>query len=159
MTNKPACAVLLALCFAACGKPGKTSYGQSGTQASFDLDMDPARVGFFFDLPWPSDLRLKPDGRPELGAFRNPRGLPVVDTFLKLAGERKGYPVVPVAYFHFSAALAARDGAQEVPPGPEAPVLLFDVVLSANHAMRHDLSVTVASVAISVVMIRTGIAS
>src|SRR6185312_4706436 len=97
----------LALAVACARAPQRTSYGAAGTQASFDLDTDPARPGFFFDLPYQSDLRLTDDGKPQLSSFPNPDQLPLIDTFVKMSMERGGFPVMPVAYFRFSAPIAS----------------------------------------------------
>lgn len=91
-------AVLVLLCSCACAKsPGPRSFGRSGTQAAFDLDSDPAQAGSFWELPYPSDLRLTAEGAPQLAAFPNPRGLPLVESFRQMAMERRGFPSLPVA--------------------------------------------------------------
>src|ERR1051325_6855851 len=102
------CLALVVSC--ARGTPPGTprpSYGAAGTQAAFDLNVRPSQPGFFYELPYPSDLRLTPDGKPQLAAFPNPRGLPLIDTFAQLAMQRGGFPVMPVGYFRFSAPLSA----------------------------------------------------
>jgi hypothetical protein len=96
-------AVLLAF---ACSNSARPSYGQTGTQAAFDLDANTSQEGMFFEQPWPSDLRLTANGRPDLTAFPNRRGLPIIEKFRAMAMDRPGFPVVPVAYFRFSAPLA-----------------------------------------------------
>jgi hypothetical protein len=62
----------------------------------------------FFDHPYPSDGRLTADGAPDLAAFPDP-GVPILAGLKKIALERKGFPVVPVGYFRFTAPLAPRD--------------------------------------------------
>src|SRR5438445_11361471 len=96
-------AVLLLSLLACARGAQKPSYGAPGVQAAFDLDTDPARPGFFWDLPWPSDLRLTADGKPQLASFPNPRGLPLIETFRRMAMERGGSPVLPVGYCRFDA--------------------------------------------------------
>jgi hypothetical protein len=77
--------------------------GCSDTEApsviAFELDA-PLAGDTFWDLPFPSDLRLV-DGRPDLAGFPNPRNLPVVEALLSTAKERRGYPVMPIAWFRF----------------------------------------------------------
>ena len=58
--------------------------------------------GGFWDLPFPSDLRLTADGRPDLSAFPNKRNLPVVNDLLSVAAERRGFPVMPITWFRFT---------------------------------------------------------
>ena len=97
------------------------SYGAAGTAAAFDLDADTSQTGMFYELPYPSDLRLTADGKPQLAAFPNPRGLPMIETFRQMAMQRGGFPVVPVAYFKFDAPLAQ-----------EASGLLYDLETGAQ---------------------------
>ena len=65
---------------------------------AFDLE-GPLADATFWDLPFPSDLRLTADGRPDLEGFPNPRDLPVVNDLLSVAAERRGFPVMPTAWF------------------------------------------------------------
>ena len=125
-------AIWAALLAVACAKSGPKNYGQPGTQAAFDLDSDPAQPGFFFELPYPSDLRLTADGKPQLASFPNPRGVPMLEIFRGMAMQRAGFPTVPVGYFRFSAPLAA--GAQG---------LLIDLAAQAalpsvSELLQHD---------------------
>src|SRR3954454_13498020 len=62
----------------------------------------------FFDHPYPSDDRLTPDGAPDVSAFPDP-GVPILAGLKATAMQRKGFPVVPVGYFRFTAPLAPRD--------------------------------------------------
>jgi len=103
--RRGALTLLLACACARASSP--PAFGQPGAQAAFDLDTDPARPGFFWDLPYPSDLRLTADGKPQLSSFPNPDGTPLIDTFIETAMERGGFPVMPVGYFRFSAPLSA----------------------------------------------------
>lgn len=81
-------------------------FGVKGAQAAFDLDADTTRPGAFWNLPWPSDLRLDGSGRARLEGFPNPRGLPLIEAFRREAMERRGFPVLPVADFRFSQPIA-----------------------------------------------------
>nr|MBA3502916.1 hypothetical protein [Deltaproteobacteria bacterium] len=76
-----------------CADPSSTS------AVAFDLE-GPLANDTFWDLPFPSDLRLA-DGRPDLTGFPNPRTLPVVVDLLSTAKDRRGYPVMPTAWFRF----------------------------------------------------------
>ncbi|HEY8073431.1 MAG TPA: hypothetical protein VIF62_04965, partial [Labilithrix sp.] len=77
----------------------------------------------FFDRPWPSDTRLTSDGAPDLAAFPDP-GVPILAGLKQAAMQRKGFPVVPVGYFRFTAPLAPRDPESVVADGS---MLLVDV--------------------------------
>ncbi len=114
---------------AADGAAGTTA----GTQALFDLDADLTQPAHFFSFPYPSDLRVLPAAGPfsrpgpDLRGFPNPRDNDYVRAFLRTPGERPGFPVLPVAYFRFSAPLAKRAPDAVVPATAGSPLLLIDV--------------------------------
>ncbi len=101
-----------------------------GATVAFDPEasFDPKEEGdvAFFDFPYPSDLRLTPNGEPDIAKFPNP-GVSALVGLKKAAGERKGFPVVPAGYFRFTKALAPRDPEVLVDGGAKAPILLLDV--------------------------------
>ena len=72
-----------------------------GTTVAFELDATLA-ADTFWAMPFPSDLRLTADGRPDLAGFPNQRALPVVEDLLSVARERRGFPVMPIAWFQFT---------------------------------------------------------
>jgi hypothetical protein len=99
-----------------------------GTIVSFDLTADLTQQAHFYDFPYPSDLRLNATGGPDMTGFLNPRNLDLVSGLAQESGERAGFPVVPVAYFQFSAPLAARDSPDDViAAAATSPILLVDV--------------------------------
>jgi hypothetical protein len=91
----------------------------SSPTVAFDLD-GPYAADTFWDLPFPSDLRLTADGRPDLEGFPNKRNLPVVNDLLSAAKERHGFPVMPIAYFRFTAPT-------DHPLGPASDALIIDI--------------------------------
>lgn len=91
--------------------------------AGADLD-DPAR---FFDLPWPLDARLDDAGRPEVAGWPNPVALESFEGLRRIAGERRGFPTVPVAYLRFTGALPPMDPTSTQPLDATAPIVLADV--------------------------------
>jgi hypothetical protein len=99
------------------------------TEVLADLGADLSNQARFYDFPFPSDLRLASGGTPDLSGF--PRSLlnKVVNDLLLLAQERHGFPVIPVAWFRFTGALAALENASEqvIPAHPQSPVLLLDI--------------------------------
>jgi hypothetical protein len=94
--------------------------------ARFDL-ASPMANDTFFDFPYPSDLRLRPDGAPALDGYPNPDGLGIVDGFKQIAVQRKGFPVLPVAYFRFDAPIKAPSLDAVVPAEAASSLLLVDV--------------------------------
>lgn len=86
----------------------------AGTRALFDT----AALGEgmpsdrWFDFPYPSDLRRKPDGRLSLATMPNPRNLPLIKGIIQAAEQQSGFPVNPTAWFRFSGPIAAEDGAR-----------------------------------------------
>jgi hypothetical protein len=109
----------------ACSSDDSGAAAPAATSA-FDPEAQLAAENAFFDFPYPSDLRLTPQGTPDLAAFPDP-GVPILVGLKKVAQERKGFPVVPAAYFKFTAKLAQRDPEQLVEGGAKAPLLLVDV--------------------------------
>jgi hypothetical protein len=97
-----------------------------GAKGVFSPEADLAAEGAFWDLPYPSDLRLTAAGVPDLKSFPNP-ALSIIDEFKKLAEGRKGFPVVPVAYFRFDAPLGERKETDAFAATKDSPVLLVDV--------------------------------
>ncbi|MEO8551749.1 MAG: hypothetical protein ABI678_17350 [Kofleriaceae bacterium] len=69
---------------------------------AFDLHSDLATGATYWDLPYPSDLRLAADGTVDLTGFPNRRNLPVVNDLLAGAKRRAGFPVMPIAYVKFT---------------------------------------------------------
>ena len=69
---------------------------------AFDLRSDLATGPTYWDLPYPSDLRLAADGTVDLTGFPNRRNLPVVNDLLAGAKRRAGFPVMPIAYVKFT---------------------------------------------------------
>ncbi|HEY4060188.1 MAG TPA: hypothetical protein VGM39_26420 [Kofleriaceae bacterium] len=116
------------LLVAACGgdddssSPKKTVY--------FDLDgpLDGAAEGgnTYWNLPFPSDLRLTADGGPDLAAYPNPRHAPILITLLQSAADRKGWPTMPVAYVRFTDAIPEH-ALSDVIAADSADVALIDI--------------------------------
>jgi hypothetical protein len=116
--------ILGTLVLPACGDDGPAA--PEGTAAYFDLDAT-GDEDTYFNFPFPSDLRLLPDGKPDLEAYPNPRNLPILEDLLEAARDRHKWSVMPVAYLRFDAPLAPRDWRDVVPADPGSPVLLVDI--------------------------------
>jgi hypothetical protein len=97
------------------------------TTAAFDLDADLSQPERFWELPFPSDLRLRADGTPDLTGYPVRQGSQLFEDLRAAAEARPGWPVLPVAYFRFDAPLAPRVLADVIPAAADAPVLLVDV--------------------------------
>ncbi|MCZ7679483.1 MAG: hypothetical protein M5U28_12260 [Sandaracinaceae bacterium] len=122
----------LALLGAACDAPVSTTDGGADGGAlpeavvRFDLSGEPRTQATFFDLPFPSDLRLTERGTPDLTGYPNPR-VAAIDSLLPVAEDRPGWPVVPVAYFRFEAPVRALSAADLIAAETSSPILLLDV--------------------------------
>ncbi len=92
-----------------------------------DLDADTTQPGHFFDLPYPSDLRLDAAGHPLVAGWPNPNAIPLVTGLIASAAERVGWPTLAVGYFDFDAPLAARALADPIVAAADAPILLVDL--------------------------------
>jgi hypothetical protein len=99
----------------------------TGTTSAFELDEDLGSSGTFWDFPIPSDLRLSAAGTPDLTGYPNPQRVDLVKNLLVIAQERKGWPMVPTAYFSFSAAVSTQSADAVIAADKASPVLLIDV--------------------------------
>lgn len=109
-----------------CSSDGDGASDEPAVTVAFDPTAQFGAENAFFDFPYPSDLRLTPQGTPDVLAFPDP-GVPILVGLKKAAQERRGFPVVPAAYFKFTAKLLDRDPEQLVEGGAKAPLLLLDV--------------------------------
>jgi len=82
------------------------------------------RGGEYWDFPFPSDARLDANGAPDLATFPNPRGVPILKSLLSLVPVRRGWPVMPTAYFRFTDPIEAHALDQVFVDGP---IYLVDI--------------------------------
>jgi len=75
----------------------------SSTAAAPTVFFETGARDTFFDMPFPSDLRLTTDGVPDMTDYPNPRSVPLLNSLLAAVGDRRGFPVMPVGYFRFTA--------------------------------------------------------
>jgi len=114
-----ACTGLFTLLLAACGDDGGSAdtesstgtdsdtEGDPGVRVLFDLDADVSTPESFYAMPFPSDLRLTPEGYPVL------TGLPAGSTLSVTqitngAQERPGWAAVGATYFVFDGPITAQ---------------------------------------------------
>jgi len=93
----------------------------------FDLDSDLHQGRNFYSFPYPSDVRLTAQGTPDLVGLPNFNAVALVEGLRTIAMERKGFPVIPTAYFTFSSPVGARDSETLIAAASNAPVILVDV--------------------------------
>jgi hypothetical protein len=110
----------------------------------------------FWNAPFPSDLRLDANGAPDIGAFPNPRNVPILSSLLSLVPLRRGWPLMSAAYFRFSAPPPAHDlevvfaGGPawliDIDPSSDERGTSFPVVVKtlANDAYAPDFLVAIA---------------
>ncbi len=113
----------------ACGDDGSTTGTQPGPGVTFVMDLsadlhDPAH---FYDVPYPSDLRVDADGHPDLAGFPNPAEVATVADLVGEATSTRGFSVLPVAFLHFDGAIAPRVSTDIIAADPSSPILLLDV--------------------------------
>jgi dienelactone hydrolase len=96
-------------------------------RAVFDLDADTAEPTHFYDLPFPSDLRRTAAGGPDYAGLPIPATAGLVRSAVPVAQDRPGFPVIPVGWFRFDGALAARALSDVIPAAATSPVLLLDI--------------------------------
>lgn len=152
--------ILAAGCFAACGSDdgetpppatssagaggtGGAAAGIDGTTLAFDPTADLHDPTHFYDAPYPSDLRLA-NGSPDLAGFPTTDKGQQVTMLRDVISRGKGFPVVPVAYFHASAKMPELDSTAVIPADASSNVLLVDVDASGPEQGR--LIPTVATI-------------
>ena len=119
---------VLALALTGCGDAGTPPVATvPGTSVAFDLDADLADPQHFYDLPYPSDLRLDASGHPDVAGFPAPAGNGIVSAVRASAQRRAAFPAVGAAYFRFDAPLVPREPRAAIPATPDQPLLLIDV--------------------------------
>src|SRR5512147_2532189 len=115
----PPAALVVAVALAACAACSPSPE----VEAVLDLDADTTQAATFFDLPYPSDLRLDAEGRPDLRGFPNPGEVELVAQLQRLAVDRPGFPVIPAGYFRFTGPVGARRPEEVIPAASTSPVL------------------------------------
>lgn len=128
----------------ACGDDTGTTPPDPETGTTFVLDLsadlsDPAK---FYDVPYPSDLRLDASGKPKLEGFPNPASVTNVTGLVSGAAEAVGFSVLPVAYLRFSAPVSPRAPTDVIAADPASPILLVDI--DADSPSRGELVPTIA---------------
>ncbi|HEY9663038.1 MAG TPA: hypothetical protein V6C65_31730, partial [Allocoleopsis sp.] len=112
------------------------------TEVKFDLNANLDAPRSFYNVPYPSNLRLDAAGHPDLD------GLPVANTPLlkglkTIAEDRPGFPTNSVGYFRFNFPVTPQDADQLIPAKRNSPILLMDI--DPNSPERGKLFPVVAS--------------
>ncbi len=102
--------------------------GDDGPQLTpyFELEGSIDQPETFWDLPFPSDLRLTAGGAPDLTGFPNRRNVPILNALLSVANDRLGWPMMPIVYVRFHSAVPEQTIEAVIPPGDDK-VLLVDI--------------------------------
>jgi hypothetical protein len=99
---------------------------EPGAQLVFDLDAPLTTAKTFYDAPFPSDLRVAADGRPIVDGWPTNANT-IMEGLLESAKERKGFPLMPVAYFQFTKPIAARQLETVIAAQKTSPIFLVDI--------------------------------
>jgi hypothetical protein len=114
----------------------------AGTQVVFEPQAELTGQSFY-DLPYPFDVRLNAQGGPDLSGMPT-NGADAALDLIPAAGDRAGFPTVPVGYFRLTGAPAPHALDEVMPAEEGAAVLLLDVdPLSPD---RGTLSPSIATV-------------
>ena len=114
---------ILALLVVVCGACESSEPAET---VAFDLETELAGETYW-DFPFPSDLRLTAEGRPDLEGFPNRRQLPVLEALRSVARERAGFPVMPIAWFRFTGSVPERALEDVIAADPTSDALLVDI--------------------------------
>lgn len=134
--------VLVVLLGAACGDGGGREgvpldpSPVPGTAVIFAVGADLTDPARFFDLPYPSDLRLDGSGRAAHSGFPIRSGNRVMRSLIAAAGQRRHWPTTPFAFFRFDGPLAERDADDWIEGRPDAPVILIGIQPGSHHYGR-----------------------
>ncbi len=109
-----------------CSSDDPAPAADTATTALFDASALASPEGFY-NFPYPSDLRLTPEGTPDLTGFPYPTFLETVNGIRKAAMDRPGFPVVPVAYFRFNGAIPPLAENDVVAAHTASNLLLIDI--------------------------------
>ncbi|PID39161.1 MAG: hypothetical protein CSA65_05830 [Proteobacteria bacterium] len=101
--------------------------GVPGTMASFAMSGPINTPETFYDLPYPSDLRLKEDGSPELEGLPMRQDKSILFQLRALLEQRRGFPQAPAVYFRFDGKLPTLDPDKPYAASTSSPVLLIDI--------------------------------
>lgn len=99
------------LALAACGSSSDPAVPASSTPSVRSVFVVPSSLDqladdTWFDHPWPSDMRLDPDGSLHLEGWRNPRAVPLLRDYLKsMKGLVHGFSPVAAGYVRFDGPL------------------------------------------------------
>ena len=137
---RPISIFLVVVLVAACGS--SSSAPPPGATAMFDIEADFTSSDHFWDFPYPSDLRLSSTGGPIGASFPNPSLSAMVAGLQPIASDRKGFPVIPSAYFDFNGDLPQKNPDDVIAADKSSPILLVDVDPTSNE--RGKLFPTVA---------------
>jgi pimeloyl-ACP methyl ester carboxylesterase len=111
--------------------PSQENYpGEAGATGVFELE----RVAFY-DQPYPSNTRLRANGRPNLQDFPNPLDLPILQQYIKVAEQRiDGFGANSSIYFRFDGPLAPVSFPTVYGTiDPQAPVFLVNVSADSKY--------------------------
>jgi hypothetical protein len=122
-----AVALVLAPACSSSSQAGPAAAGPTGVTVMFDASADLESPDHFFDFPWPSDLRLSSTGTPDLTGLPNPTGSSVLSGLRTIAEQRGGFPMLPIAWFRFTADVAPHVSTDTIAALPSSPILLLDV--------------------------------
>ncbi len=113
------------------------------TVSTFDLEADLNNENKFYNLPYPNDLRLNPDGSPDLSGFPIPDNNIFAKSIKSIAGSNSGFPVNSAGYFQFNLPVARQNIDDVIAADIDSPILLIDI--DPNSPNRGELLPTVAS--------------
>ncbi|AFY56537.1 hypothetical protein Riv7116_4103 [Rivularia sp. PCC 7116] len=113
------------------------------TVSTFDLEADLTNEDNFYNLPYPNDLRLTPDGNPDLSGFPIPDNNIFAESIKSIADDSPGFPTNTAGYFRFNFPVATQDFDDVIAADTDSPILLIDI--DPDSPNRGELLPTVAS--------------
>ena len=104
---------------------------EGGVQLRFEAEAGPWEGEGFYTFPWPSDLRMDPDGTIAIEGIPQGSVPAILPGIVETAGEMRGFSSLPVAWFAFDGAPSTPDPDAVIPASVDADVLLINLDASS----------------------------
>jgi hypothetical protein len=100
---------------------------EGGVTLRFEAEAGPWEGDGFYAFPWPSDLRMDPDGTIAIEGIPQGSVPAILPGIVETAGEMRGFSSLPVAWLAFDGAPQTPDPNAVTPATPDADVLLINI--------------------------------
>lgn len=107
--------------------PTVKAFVQEEAIASVNLNIDLSNPDQFYDLPYPSNLRLNDQGVPVLSGVPILEGNFLTGSLKSIVGDRFGFPTTATGYFQFNIPVSDQDPNRVIPANVDESILLVEL--------------------------------